>query len=47
MKEKLYRPRVIDNVIQRYLKIAGAICIEGPKWCVKLELQDMLPKVNF
>ena len=33
--ENEYRPRVIDSVIGEYLSIAGAICIEGPKWCGK------------
>ncbi|WFQ90634.1 hypothetical protein MFERI13461_00036 [Mycoplasma feriruminatoris] len=31
----IYRPRIMDQIIQRYLKIAGAICVEGPKWCGK------------
>ncbi|QVK02838.1 ATP-binding protein [Mycoplasma mycoides] len=30
-----YIPRIIDKIIQKYLKIAGAICVEGPKWCGK------------
>lgn len=30
-----YRKRVIDNTIDTYLQISGAICIEGPKWCGK------------
>ncbi len=30
-----YRKRVVDSLIERYLKIFGAICIEGPKWCGK------------
>ncbi|WP_434333588.1 DUF4143 domain-containing protein [Mycoplasma capricolum subsp. capricolum] len=30
-----YKPRIMDRIIQRYLKIAGAICVEGPKWCGK------------
>nr|WP_307927796.1 AAA family ATPase [Mycoplasmopsis bovis] len=47
MKEKLYRPRVIDNVIQRYLKIAGAICIEGPKWCGKTWTSRYASKSEF
>lgn len=35
MKEENYRPRIIDQTIERYLKIFGAVCIEGPKWCGK------------
>ncbi len=30
-----YRPRLIDEMITKYLKIFGAISIEGPKWCGK------------
>lgn len=30
-----YKKRIIDSSIERYLKIFGAICIEGPKWCGK------------
>ncbi|SYV90588.1 Uncharacterised protein, partial [Metamycoplasma alkalescens] len=30
--DKEYRPRIIDKLIKKYLKVAGAICIEGPKW---------------
>lgn len=30
-----YKPRIIDNKIEKYLSIFGAICIEGPKWCGK------------
>lgn len=30
-----YKKRIIDEVIVQYLKVSGAICIEGPKWCGK------------
>ena len=30
-----YRPRLIDSVIKRRLNVAGAILIEGTKWCGK------------
>ncbi len=33
--DKEYKPRIIDKIIDEYLKSAGAICIEGPKWCGK------------
>ncbi|WP_029513645.1 ATP-binding protein [Mycoplasmopsis primatum] len=32
---KNYRNRIVDSLIDKYLKIFGAICIEGPKWCGK------------
>lgn len=30
-----YLPRLIDNKIEKYLQIFGAVSIEGPKWCGK------------
>ena len=33
--ERLYKKRTVDSVIESYLKISGAVCIEGPKWCGK------------
>lgn len=33
--DKEYKPRIIDKIIDKYLKSVGAICIEGPKWCGK------------
>ena len=30
-----YKMRLIDKKIEKYLKIFGAVCIEGPKWCGK------------
>lgn len=30
-----YKKRLIDDKIEEYLKVFGAICIEGPKWCGK------------
>lgn len=30
-----YCSRLVDEQIERYLNIFGAICIEGPKWCGK------------
>lgn len=35
MKREEYLPRIIDKTIEKYLKIFGAICVEGPKWCGK------------
>ena len=32
---KNYRPRIIDEELEKNLKIFGAISIEGPKWCGK------------
>ena len=35
MEKKNYKPRLIDNLVEEYLKTFGALCIEGPKWCGK------------
>ncbi|MGI6710438.1 MAG: ATP-binding protein [Bacilli bacterium] len=35
LKPKKYRKRIIDKKISENLKIFGALCIEGPKWCGK------------
>lgn len=35
MEKKGYRPRIIDNKLEEYLGVFGALCIEGPKWCGK------------
>lgn len=32
---KEYKNRLIDKEIERLMKIYGAVCIEGPKWCGK------------
>lgn len=36
IKDKsVYKKRIIDRIIEDYLQVSGAICIEGPKWCGK------------
>lgn len=30
-----YRERIVDKKISQLLKVFGALCIEGPKWCGK------------
>lgn len=35
MKNENYRRRLIDEKIEAYLQVFGALCIEGPKWCGK------------
>lgn len=34
-KKEMYYERLLDPIIRKYLKVFGAICIQGPKWCVK------------
>lgn len=33
--KKNYKFRIVDSIIEKNLRIFGAICIEGPKWCGK------------
>jgi hypothetical protein len=33
--KKQYKRRMVDGLIETYLQISGAICVEGPKWCGK------------
>jgi len=35
LKKEGYIPRIIDDEIDKYLRLFGAISIEGPKWCGK------------
>ena len=35
MLEKNYRKRLVDAKVEEYLAAAGAVCIEGCKWCGK------------
>ncbi len=35
MDRTKYLPRILDVKIEEYLKVFGAVCIEGPKWCGK------------
>ena len=30
-----YMPRLIDEKVSRYLRVFGAISVEGSKWCGK------------
>ena len=30
-----YKPRVIDDMVRKYLSVFGAVCVEGSKWCGK------------
>lgn len=35
LKKTNYMPRLVDNKMERYLRIFGAVSVEGPKWCGK------------
>jgi uncharacterized protein len=45
--ENKYKKRIVDSLIERYLKIFGAICIEGPKWCGKTWTSSYHSKSEF
>lgn len=35
MENKLYIPRIADQILQKKLRTSGAVLINGPKWCGK------------
>ena len=35
MERKDYKPRLIDKRLDDFLTAAGAVVVEGPKWCGK------------
>ena len=47
MELKEYKARVIDKKIDTYLKIFGAVLIEGPKCVERLGLAGFIPRVSF
>jgi len=47
MQIEHYIPRIIDKRIKEYLKIFGAVCIEGPKWCGKTWSASFHSKSEF
>lgn len=42
-----YKPRIIDKILEKNLKIFGAICIEGPKLCGKSWTSSYHAKSEF
>ena len=47
MQRQNYRSRVIDQKIEDYLEVLGAIVIEGPKWCGKTWTSSQHSKSEF
>lgn len=37
-----YKKRVADRLLERKLKSAGAVLIEGPKWCGKTTTAEQI-----
>ena len=46
-EKNLYKHRVIDDQVERYLANFGAVCIEGPKWCGKTWTSSFHCKSEF
>ena len=42
--DKLYKPRIADNLLQRKLAGKGAVLIEGAKWCGKTTTAEQIAK---
>ncbi|MBR0059071.1 MAG: ATP-binding protein [Methanobrevibacter sp.] len=42
-----YKPRLIDDEIDEYLEMIGAILIEGPKWCGKTTTAEQHAKSSI
>lgn len=42
--DKIYKPRVVDQLLTHKLKGKGAIVIEGPKWCGKTTTAEQIAK---
>lgn len=47
MIDTAYKSRLVDKLLERYLQIFGAICIEGPKWCGKTWTSSYHAKSKF
>ena len=47
MKNLAYKPRIIDQQIDDYLTVMGAVVIEGPKWCGKTWTSSQHSKSEF
>jgi uncharacterized protein len=45
--EAKYKRRAVDPLVEKYLKLFGAICIEGPKWCGKTWTSSHHAKSEF
>lgn len=40
----MYRPRIVDSILERKLRGKGAVLIEGPKWCGKTTTAEQVSK---
>ena len=47
MKRDNYKERIIDSMIEEYLKVFGAICIEGPNGAERLGLHLTIVVAKF
>lgn len=47
VNEAIYRKRILDSELERYLRTFGAVLIEGPKWCGKTWLSSFHAKSEY
>lgn len=47
MEREDYRPRLIDNIIDSYLKAFGAVCVERPSGVEKPGHHHIIVKVKL
>ena len=46
-KKEKYKARIVDDIVERYLNVFGAVCVEGPKWCGKTWTSSIHSKSEF
>ena len=44
---KVYRNRILDEILAEKLESAGAVLVEGPKWCGKTTTSEQIAKSVF
>ena len=48
MLQFVYKPRVVDGVLEKKLRSSGAVLVEGPKWCGKTTTSEQHAKsINY
>ena len=43
----MYKQRLIDNMVEKYLEVFGAISIEDLKWCGKTWTSSIFLNLSF
>lgn len=47
VNNEIYKKRIVEDTINKYLSVSGAICVEGPKWCGKTWTSSYHSKSEF